>query len=563
MASQVRMLPLLLLLHVVVFLFATHTAAQRLYSVDVTRLLDTPLVASASTTLGSSPFAYNYNPAMFLGDDARIYVVVRCQNMTSKDPYSIGPSFLALTHFTNANFTQVAPLTYASVVFAPSHDGDKCGTEDPRITVKAPTGGDTSSTLFLTYTEYDCATPFLALATVPFANASDPAAWVRHGRLFDNTKSASILLRDPSHGLPHVMFLGGGVISVAMSTDPSGIGSWKGGPDFISPRNNRFDASLVEGGPVPLRLSDGNLFYVYNSDEPGPNTPKPSWSTKYNCGFLILNGSNPEQILQRSDAPILSPELAWEVGVGSDGHATLTPEVVFCEGMVPLPNKTDEFLMVYGAADSYVGVATIRVTVPPPPWTASLSRLQGPSSPLLSSPNTSDFAYSYTPGLFLDAAGGVRLVPRVRNFTNGAGKPYDVSSSSLAEVPLRGPLFNWTNGRVTAASVVIAPSPELPAQACGVEDMRIALSPVGVWACAVVCFHFYAGYRGLVRRRDLYCRTLCLYLFGGYHRVSGTPHSKYSVDLYLTFQNVCVCSLCLYLSPHSLNSVVLYACTLC
>ena len=79
-------------------------------------------------------------------------------------------------------------------------------------------------------------------------------------------------------------------------------------------------------------------------------SPKPNWDVQYNVGFCILNGTDPTQILQRSNSPILvrfsllrclstpygscvrmgqSPVLDWEV-------YGLTPNVVFAEAWYPL-----------------------------------------------------------------------------------------------------------------------------------------------------------------------------------------------------------------------------------
>ena len=88
----------------------------------------------------------------------------------------------------------------------------------------------------------------------------------------------------------------------------------------------------------------------------------------------------------RSDEPILSPQLAWEVSLvrsislplgsmldsnsflfqsqtGSEPYLGLTPNVVFVEGWERAPGK-DQFYIFYGGADSVVGVALLSVTVP-------------------------------------------------------------------------------------------------------------------------------------------------------------------------------------------------------
>jgi predicted GH43/DUF377 family glycosyl hydrolase len=116
---------------------------------------------------------------------------------------------------------------------------------------------------------------------------------------------------------------------------------------------------MVEGGPPPLRLSDGNFLYIYNSARCCYKSPKPGYDLQYNVGWLILDGKNPLKILQRSEEPLLSPELAWEIGLDY-----LTPNVVFLEGLVPYPGSgasANSFLGFYGAADQVIGSVRIDV----------------------------------------------------------------------------------------------------------------------------------------------------------------------------------------------------------
>jgi len=82
---------------------------------------------------------------------------------------------------------------------------------------------------------------------------------------------------------------------------------------------------------------------------------------QYNAGFVILDKQDPTRIIQRSDEPILSPELTWETGIG-DGVLSLTPNVVFIEGWAPT-NKPDQFVVFYGGADSVIGVGLLTVTI--------------------------------------------------------------------------------------------------------------------------------------------------------------------------------------------------------
>jgi predicted GH43/DUF377 family glycosyl hydrolase len=50
-----------------------------------------------------------------------------------------------------------------------------------------------------------------------------------------------------------------------------------------------FDSFLVEAGPMPLQLSDGNYLFLYNSARHGYPSKKPNWDVQYNVGYLILD----------------------------------------------------------------------------------------------------------------------------------------------------------------------------------------------------------------------------------------------------------------------------------
>lgn len=129
------------------------------------------------------------------------------------------------------------------------------------------------------------------------------------------------------------------------------------GEPFLSTRADHFDSALVESGPPPLLLDDGNYIFFYNSAQAGHPSNKPGYALQYNAGYLIIDGKDPSHILQRSEVPLLSPTLAWETG--TDPELELTPNVVFLEAAKPLGQ--DEFLVFFGGADSVIGTATVQV----------------------------------------------------------------------------------------------------------------------------------------------------------------------------------------------------------
>jgi len=106
-----------------------------------------------------------------------------------------------------------------------------------------------------------------------------------------------------------------------------------------------------------MLLSDGNYFFIYNSAQKNDTSPS---GFDYNPGFLIINGSDPTQIIQRSDNPIVSPTLGWELGVPPYlGHVA---DVIFIEGMKKT-SQVNTFYAYYGAADSVLGLLEVQVTI--------------------------------------------------------------------------------------------------------------------------------------------------------------------------------------------------------
>jgi len=316
-----------------------------------------PVVPVVSSLLGESDFKWNYNAAALAygKGDSKLALLVRCQDQKSpNDKWSTTSSVIAWSEL-------VAPFTFSkvtndSVVFRPQEPYENYGTEDPRVTQK-------DGVYYLLYSAvYQNSTGVLsqlalATTTAPW-NAS---AWTRHGPLFPKngwSKSGAMLIRDEP---PHYLFFGDSSfhdgLQIATSND---LLSWDLQPGTMLPmRPKKFDSSLVEAGPMPLPLSDGNYLFIYNSAQKGFPSSKPGWDMKYNVGYAILNGKNPVEVLERSEDPLLSPELGWEEGTGD--NLSLTPNVVFLEGWQPIDKDT--FLVFYGGADSVIGAGEISVKI--------------------------------------------------------------------------------------------------------------------------------------------------------------------------------------------------------
>jgi len=96
------------------------------------------------------------------------------------------------------------------------------------------------------------------------------------------------------------MIWGDNYLTLATSDD---LFTWTNHGKFIETRADHFDSSLVESGPPPLKLDDGNYLFFYNSARAGfeKEPQKPDYDLQYNVGWLILDGTDPSIILQRSE----------------------------------------------------------------------------------------------------------------------------------------------------------------------------------------------------------------------------------------------------------------------
>ena len=353
---------LLLISAILCLSLISRTNSALTYKVVVSRYSQTPLLSNAS----GSAWNFNYNSAAYIQDD-QIQLMVRSQNLKNQsEPFSVGPSYLTSSTVTinkvlSANATQAT-----SVAFGPDGPDETCGTEDPRIALY-------NGTYYMFYTAYDCSQAMLSLATS--LDPSDPYSWTRHGFVFPDkgeSKSAAALFATKDNQLTqHYLFWGDTDISIAVSNDTI---NWQDTGKFLIPRrNDSFDSALCESGPPPLRLSSGDYLFVYNSARHGYPSVKGDWDLQYNVGFVILNGSDPTQVIHRNDDPIMSPDNVWEIGNSTD---YLTPNVVFLEGLVPLDQYCSDaleeykdtgyaglqcFFGVYGGSDSDLGAVRIIV----------------------------------------------------------------------------------------------------------------------------------------------------------------------------------------------------------
>ncbi|MFD2572953.1 glycoside hydrolase family 130 protein [Spirosoma soli] len=106
-----------------------------------------------------------------------------------------------------------------------------------------------------------------------------------------------------------------------------------------------WEGAKIGAGPEPILTDEGWLVCYHGADA----------THSYSLALALLDKDNPHIVLDRSEAPLLQPELAWE-------REGFFPNVVFSNGWIQQPDRGDEpgsIWVYYGAADSGVGVAEL------------------------------------------------------------------------------------------------------------------------------------------------------------------------------------------------------------
>lgn len=355
---------------------------QHIYSVNV---VDRDPVGDNAAFIshknGSSDFIFNFATAWFPSfsengeaSDGLIVRVVECSPNHHPCPNATHPEWSnagALT-VVSANLEtsvlEASHVTYDSVTWAGASPPERAssarwGAADPRMTYRAKDG-----TYYLTWdncTQNCYPQRFTLLSTTK--NPFDPQGWTLHGMVFPfpYTSGASLLFRDDSDdGGPHLAFVcnSNTADTIFLAESDDGI-TWSEPADparkvFMTGRPDCWDSSGVAAGPQPERLSTGDYLYIYNIDTGFPYQPNPLGRCA--IGWAILDKDDPSKIVARSDDVLIKPELPWETCENDGkGYECQEPMVVFSTGLKPLGN--DEFYVIYGAADSEVGMTRIKV----------------------------------------------------------------------------------------------------------------------------------------------------------------------------------------------------------
>jgi predicted GH43/DUF377 family glycosyl hydrolase len=151
--------------------------------------------------------------------------------------------------------------------------------------------------------------------------------WLMHRPMVSEIGKPSIWLAESTDGIHwgnHQFLFGGRGL-----TDPAF--AWEGGK--------------IGGGPEPMLTDEGWLLCYHGADA----------THAYSLALALLDKNDPARILDRSESPLLRPELSWE-------REGFFPNVVFANGWVRWPDgsaQAGKIWVYYGAADSGVGLAEL------------------------------------------------------------------------------------------------------------------------------------------------------------------------------------------------------------
>ena len=117
-----------------------------------------------------------------------------------------------------------------------------------------------------------------------------------------------------------------------------------GGRGSLAPQFS-WEGAKIGAGPEPILTDEGWLVCYHGADA----------THAYSLALALLDKNDPSIVLDRSEVPLLSPELPWE-------REGFFPNVVFSNGWLKRPDQSagpGKIWVYYGAADSGVGLAEL------------------------------------------------------------------------------------------------------------------------------------------------------------------------------------------------------------
>lgn len=213
-------------------------------------------------------------------------------------------------------------------VFTPLHHAERDGCEDPRLTVI----DDQVIMAYTAYRNHDF--PVIFQISLTSINLKDFVNrnwnWKERSLPFPNVRNKDAVILPRKVDGKYMMFHRiEPSICVSYSED---LKRWHDFKSIMEPRDGMWDSKKIGAAGTPIELNEGYLFIYHGVDE----------QKHYSLGAALLDKSNPEKVLYRSDKPILTPCEHYEC-VGD------VPNVVFSCGNVQID---DQVIVYYGGADT-------------------------------------------------------------------------------------------------------------------------------------------------------------------------------------------------------------------
>ncbi len=219
-------------------------------------------------------------------------------------------------------------------VFLPATHAERDGCEDPRLTIL----GDQCLMAYTAFRNHDYPVIFQISLTSIGLNDLLKRQWNWKDRTlpFPGVRNKDAVILPGKVDGKYVMFHRiEPSICVAYSDD---LKQWHGFKSIMEPRDKMWDSLKIGAGGTPIELNEGYLFIYHGVDH----------QKHYSLGAALLDKSNPEKVLYRTDKPILSPCEGYEC-------AGQVPNVVFSCGNVQID---DQVIVYYGGADSVLCAAS-------------------------------------------------------------------------------------------------------------------------------------------------------------------------------------------------------------
>jgi len=213
----------------------------------------------------------------------------------------------------------------------PERADESFGVEDARITFL-------DGQYWITYTAVSENGPGVGLAVT-----KDFQTVERKGMIMPPPNKDACLFPQTINGLYYLlhrpMVSEIGKPSIWLAESPDGV-HWGNNQYLFGAAGTEWEYQKIGAGPEPLLTDEGWLVCYHGA----------SLTTHYSLALALLDRDNPARVIDRSTAPLMTPELSWE-------REGFFPNVVFTNGWVQLPDG--RILVYYGAADYCVGVAEL------------------------------------------------------------------------------------------------------------------------------------------------------------------------------------------------------------